>query len=55
MSEICIPALPTTPDVPRGTWWNHNGAAMVGYWELLDAYEELRREIDWLKEHALPS
>ncbi len=37
-----ISPLSTTPDVPRGTWWNHNGTAMVGYWDLLDEVTELR-------------
>lgn len=30
-----------TPDVPRGQWWNYKGTAMVGYWDLLDAYNDL--------------
>jgi hypothetical protein len=40
------PRVATTPDVPRGMFWNHEGTLMIGYWDLLDAYEELKRKHD---------
>jgi hypothetical protein len=43
-----LPRLATTPDVPRGMFWNHKGTMMLGYWDLLDAYQELERKYDRL-------
>jgi hypothetical protein len=44
----------TTPDVPRGHFWNHNGTLMVGYWDLLDAYTTLRAAAAAPSPPALP-
>jgi hypothetical protein len=39
-------AGPTTPDVPRGSWWNDRGTLRIGYWDLLDEVTRLRATLD---------
>ena len=37
--------IPTSPNVQRGRFWNHNGVLMLGYWDLLDECLILREKL----------